>query len=64
HECSGTPPPPFPRQQEANLPLEHNSQNSQALPSREAKTTGTISVLDDQYQAYFNILEEERRAAE
>ncbi|KAG0008136.1 tRNA-splicing endonuclease subunit sen54, partial [Podila clonocystis] len=40
------------------------SQNSQALPSREAKTTGTTSVLDDQYQAYFHILEEERRAAE
>ncbi|KAG0039542.1 Pyridoxal 5'-phosphate synthase subunit snz1 [Podila clonocystis] len=39
-------------------------QNSQALPSREAKTTGTTSVLDDQYQAYFHILEEERRAAE
>ncbi|KAF9320736.1 tRNA splicing endonuclease 54 [Podila horticola] len=40
------------------------SQNSQALPSREAKTTGTATVLDDQYQAYFHILEEERRAAE
>jgi len=41
------------------------SQNSsQALPSREAKTIGTTSVLDDQHQAYFHILEEERRAAE
>ncbi|KAF9405206.1 tRNA-splicing endonuclease subunit sen54, partial [Podila epigama] len=43
----------------------------QTLPSREAKTTGTIAqgsdttnVLDDQYDAYFQILNEERRAAE
>lgn len=44
--------------------IQKSQNSSQALPSREAKTIGTTSVLDDQYQAYFHILEEERRAAE